>query len=161
MNRALNIGCGADVRKSTEDVDWWNVDADPEVKARFCLRAEEVGKSFLAVTFDHIEANDILEHVKVDRWRACLNGWVRLLKPGGTMRVQVPDPHAVMQRFQEGKIDEATLNRVIYGESTGEFDRHYQLISMERLGRAMMDAGLEVTEASILHICGIVIGRKP
>lgn len=164
MKLGLNLGSGKDYRKGDREVHWINVDLDPAVVSDLRASVELVNRA-LVQKYDIIEANDILEHVHCsednqDLWADVLQSWVGLLKPEGTLRVQVPDPHAIANLILTGSLDERTANRVIYGENTNAYDRHYQLISRERLETAMRGTGLDILESYNLHICAIVIGRK-
>lgn len=171
MKLGLNLGSGRNRIESTPEMVWMNIDADPATKPDIIASVGDCGAWFrqdepLNGKVDEIIANDILEHIPYrendqNRWRDVLSAWVSCLRPGGTIRIQVPDPHAIFERFSAGDITEETMNRVIYGERTTPWDRHYQLISSGRLGQAMVDMGLQLVEARTLHVCAIVIGVKP
>lgn len=166
MKLGLNIGCGkVDRRQSTPEVLWINIDADPAVNPDLVASVSDLDTRFMGQA-DEIVANDILEHIPYAQnnhteHQIVLNSWVRCLKPGGVIRVQVPDPDAIIALYQNGSLDETAMLRVIYGENTGRWDRHYQMITLRRLKSSMMMAGVEIIESSILNICAIVFGRKP
>ncbi len=158
------VGCGNEYRKTTPEMTWINVDADPDIKADVrwpinCLHTRYLG------FFDEIEAKDILEHVPYssaneNEWLETLQSWSWCLTAGGILKVQVPDIEAVMTQFHGGQIDFRTANRVIFGESTSPYDRHYQVFTLRQLRQTFLDLGLEVTEAYNLHVCAVVVGRK-
>lgn len=161
----LVVGCGSEYRTSTPEMTWLNVDADPAVKADLRWPVHELHTRY-AGFFDLIEAKDILEHVPYSEnnqteWFRALQSWCWCLARGGTIKVQVPDIEAIMAQFHNGHIDFVTVNRVIFGESTGQYDRHYQTFTLRQLRQWMEDLGLEITEAYNLHVCALVVGRKP
>jgi predicted SAM-dependent methyltransferase len=160
----MSVGCGKEYRETTPEMTWVNVDADPEIKADVRWPVEALHTRYLGF-FDVIEAKDVLEHIPYneahrEEWLCALQSWCWCLAPGGTLKVQVPDLEAIMAQFHEGTIDFRTANRVIFGESTGPYDRHYQTFTLRGLRQTMEDFGLEITEAYNLHVCAIVVGRK-
>lgn len=155
----LNIGSGENYREG-----WTNVDGRPDVKADIYDNVSHLDDRF-PLQADEIVANDILEHIPYsetnkDQWKTVLASWVRCLKPGGTIRIQVPCMDSIFVLYMNDKIDEDLSNRVLYGENTSWFDRHYQLFARARLLKAMEDCGLVIESVEYLHICLIVIGRK-
>lgn len=165
MKNGLNIGCGKDYRKSTDEINWWNVDGDKSVRADAHVNAthefDMVSAADVDDAYDEIVAIDILEHIRPDKWRVTLEYWCAFLKPGGTIRIQVPNLVNISARYLAGDIDEETANRVIYGERTNEWDTHYQLFSMERLTGTLREFGLEILEQSSLHVNIVVTAKKP
>lgn len=171
MKYGLNIGSGKERKINDLTMEWINIDADSKMEPDIVCSAEDLeglhidGKPFTE-HFDLIIAKDILEHIPYreddkDRWIMCLSSWVRCLKPGGTIRIQVPDPFAIADCLQRGTVSEETANRVIFGESTGLLDHHYQLISKNRLAMAMSRCRLMITKMETLHVCAIVEGVNP
>ena len=166
----LNIGCGKEYRESEPQTDsviktkWTNLDGDPAVRADVRFRLDRIHERY-AGFFDEIIAKDVLEHVPCnndspDAWLAALQSWCWCLAPGGTLWVQVPDIEAILKQFHDGTIDEATMNRVIFGTNTGVYDRHYRMFLLRELRKTMIDFGLNILEAYNLHVCAIVIGEK-
>jgi len=161
----LVIGCGKERKESTVDMKWINVDADPEVNAEVRTPIHRLHERYVGF-FDVIEAKDILEHVPysdadTEGWLQTLQSWSWCLARGGSLSVQVPDIEAIIKQYHDKTIDHATMNRVIFGTNTGQWDRHYQMFTLRQLRQAMVDMGLEVTEAYNMHVCAIVVGRKP
>lgn len=161
----LVIGCGKEYRESTPEMLWLNVDGDPAIRADARWDIDSIHTRYTGF-FDEIEAKDILEHVPYsesnqNEWLDTLQSWCWCLTRGGVLKVQVPDIEAVMAQFHEGHIDFRTANRVIFGESTGLYDRHYQTFTLRQLKQVMEDFGLQIEEAYNLHVCAVVVGRKP
>jgi len=57
---------------------------------------------FAADTFDEILADNVLEHFPWINSLSILGDWVRVLKPGGLMRVVVPDLAHIIQGYIKG-----------------------------------------------------------
>jgi predicted SAM-dependent methyltransferase len=80
----LNIGCGPDIRAGWENVD-----------KRFYANAVQAdvvkGMFYKDDTFDYAVANHLINMIRFHDVRAALTELRRVLKPGGTLRILVPD----------------------------------------------------------------------
>ncbi len=165
MRYGLVIGCGKEPMVSTPEMTWTNLDGDPAVKADSRIPVDCLHERYTGF-FDKIIAKDILEHVPCtdfnpNYWMHVLRTWSWCLRPGGEIFVQVPDIEAIMAQFHAAApIDLATVNRVIFGENTNAWDRHYRVFTLRELKAAMEYLGLEIVEAYNLHVCAMVTGRK-
>jgi DNA modification methylase len=81
--KKLNLGCGADIRKGYDNLDFvknqgvnivWNLNKFP-----YPIKDN---------TYDEIYARFILEHL--DDLSGCLKEWHRILKPKGKLTIEVP-----------------------------------------------------------------------
>ena len=63
------------------------------------------GLPFQDNTYDLIYASHILEHIPWYKTEDALREWVRVLKPGGTLEIWVPDGYRIWQMFMETMID--------------------------------------------------------
>ncbi len=103
----LNLGCGRDVRRSTKDAEWTNVDIAPREGARlldmtkipwgFAVSSREGGGyEFIPdESFDYVLADNVLEHFTNHDFIAIINEIDRVTKTGG--RVEIVVPHAMSQ----------------------------------------------------------------
>jgi predicted SAM-dependent methyltransferase len=55
---------------------------------------------------EEILAIHVLEHVHPADLQATLNEWLRVLVPGGVLRVHVPDSHALMEAYLQARADQ-------------------------------------------------------
>ncbi|HCD53350.1 MAG TPA: hypothetical protein DEQ34_12945, partial [Balneolaceae bacterium] len=78
----LNLGCGNDIREG-----WVNLDIAPLPGVDVVHNLEELPLPFEDEEFDHIRAQDILEHLE---YIPLLKEIHRILKPGGTISIRVP-----------------------------------------------------------------------
>jgi len=93
MSKYLNLGCGARINGS-----WVNLDfnsANPEV-IKHDLRAPLPfsDHSFRAVYHSHV-----LEHLKASEGEYLLRECVRILEPGGILRIAVPDLESIIRAY--------------------------------------------------------------
>ncbi|HEV8435098.1 MAG TPA: methyltransferase domain-containing protein [Thermoanaerobaculia bacterium] len=91
--RYLNLGCGEHFRR-----DWTNVDfrsRDAAVQAHDITQ----GLSFAAASFDVVYHSHLLEHLRREQVAAFLSECHRVLRPGGVMRVVVPDLERIARAY--------------------------------------------------------------
>lgn len=88
----LNIGCG-----SFFFPEWTNVDLAPARGVQAC----DIRKPLPcpAATFDATYSSHVLEHLTPEDGRALLSEQFRVLKPGGTCRVVVPDLETICREY--------------------------------------------------------------
>ncbi|MNX83829.1 hypothetical protein D3C86_1156070 [compost metagenome] len=91
--KLLNLGCG-----TTYHPDWVNIDlhaSPPHVIGHDLKR----GIPFPDASFDAVYTSHVLEHIPPAHAAAFLNEAVRVLKPGGVMRVVVPDLETICRLY--------------------------------------------------------------
>lgn len=81
----LNLGCGFDKRDGYLNVDLQEFH-DPDLVAD----VRELG-TLASDAYEEVLAIDVLEHLPRSDTDICLSEWHRLLQPGGTIVLQVPD----------------------------------------------------------------------
>lgn len=129
----LNLGCG-----HKPDPDRLNVDRRelPGVD----LVAEVTALPFAPGEVAEIYAAHLLEHFPHEQLqRQILPYWVKLLAPGGQLRLIVPDAQAMIAHYTAGETDWETLRRVLYGDQEYEGDFHHTMFSPQSL-IAMLEA---------------------
>jgi len=90
---------------------------------------------------DEIRASHILEHFGHQDVPKVLAEWVRVLKPGGCLKVAVPDFEEVAKRYLKGEAI-PTQSYVMGGQEDGS-DYHKCIFDRESLQEVMARAGLE------------------
>jgi len=91
----LNLGCGNKFHK-----DWINVDMasnSPEVIAANLIK----GIPFPDNTFDVVYHSQVLEHFPKDKAPGFIKECFRVLKPGGIIRVVVPDLENIVDEYKK------------------------------------------------------------
>ena len=92
--RYLHIGCGDVILpKPFENLDTRKMDGVDHV-----CEADKL--SFEDGTFDLVYSSHVLEHFKRNETQSILNEWVRVLKPGGIVRISVPSFESLIKIYQ-------------------------------------------------------------
>ena len=118
-------------------------------------------------SINEIRASHILEHFSHRDVLAVLKDWVAKLKPGGTLKIAVPDFGKVTEAYKAGE----KLNVVGYlmGGQVDQNDYHKSLFDKSTLMELMMAAGLtdlrewqsEINDCASLPISLNLQGTKP
>lgn len=133
------------------------VDAPPEiVRLNLCSGSQKVpgytnldAKLGLAVyplnydddSVDEIRCSHGLEHFPLNSVRAVLKDWVRALKPGGTLKIAVPNFRWICEQYLQGGSDDKLASYVLGGQQD-EHDFHKALFDESSLTWFLTDAGL-------------------
>ena len=81
---------------------------------------------------DEIRASHILEHFGHRQTMAVLQDWVRALKPGGRLRVAVPNFDYIVDRYKDGQSNEP-LEMFLMGGHTDPNDVHGAIFNRNKL----------------------------
>lgn len=132
MTIRLNIGAG-----ETEIEGYTPIDRKQGLEA-YPLAYEDN-------SVDAIRASHILEHFGHGDVPKVLNEWVRVLKPGGRIRIAVPD----MRKIGIMAVDDSDPRWLLYlmGGQTDANDFHKTVFTREKLEEAMVRAGIEQIES--------------
>ena len=90
---------------------------------------------------EEIVASHVLEHFSHREIRAVLTDWVRVLKPGGKIRIAVPDTEEVARLYLAGA--PVNIQGYLMGGHNDADDFHRCLFDKESLVEEMMSVGLE------------------
>jgi hypothetical protein len=90
---------------------------------------------------EEIRASHVLEHFSHTQVAAVLRHWVEKLRPGGLMRIAVPDFEKIARDYLEGK--NFDVQGYVFGGHSDERDRHGCGFDRELLTELLLDAGLE------------------
>lgn len=123
----LDIGCGGHPLEGYEPVDI------KHGKQAYPLSYQE-GSA------DEIHASHILEHFPHGQIHHVLGEWIRVLRPGGRLRISVPDFEVISRAYLEGK--DIPVQGYVMGGQLDEHDVHRSLFDMEALMDVMSDCGL-------------------
>ncbi len=160
--------------------EWEIFDAVPGPAVDHAGDARDLSR-FADGTFDALYASHVLEHFDyAGELERVLREWRRVLAPGGTLYVSVPDLDVLCGLFvQKDRLpaqDRFQIMRMIFGGHTTPFDHHqvgfnteFLAYFLERAGfvelRRTSDFGL-FADTSRLAVAGVpislnVIARKP
>jgi len=116
---------------------------------------------------DELRASHCLEHYPFRQVRAVVMEWARVLKPGGKLRIAVPDLAEISRRYLEGEAQ--PTEAFIVGGQTDENDYHRAVFDREKLREVMAAAGLvllrpwtsEIADCAAYPISLNIEGTKP
>lgn len=116
---------------------------------------------------DEIYASHILEHFSHNITADVLADWVRVLKPGGLLRVSVPNLSWIFNHRHVGKANDTIP--LLFGGQQDEQDIHLAAFDDDSLHKAMCDAGVDTIvpfdsftdDASSLPVSLNLQGAKP
>jgi predicted SAM-dependent methyltransferase len=91
----LNLGSGP---RGIDAPNWINVDGYPDRNVHYCL---DLNRSlpFSNDTFDGIFCEHVLEHFNLEQGRLLLQECLRILRPGGCVRLIVPDGARILRSY--------------------------------------------------------------
>jgi len=89
---------------------------------------------------DEIRASHILEHFPHAQVLDVLRDWVRALKPGGLLRIAVPDLELIAKAYLAGA--DLPIQGYLMGGQSDRTDFHYSAFDRESLEETMRAAGL-------------------
>lgn len=92
---------------------------------------------------DEEKASHVLEHFGNREVDNVLREWVRALKPGGRIRIAVPDCEYVCKKLLAGNPESEPLGSYLMGGQLDDNDYHRSIFNKERLTNMMEEAGLE------------------
>jgi hypothetical protein len=119
-------------------------------------------------SIDEIRASHVLEHFGYQDAMLAIREWVQKLKPGGVLRIAVPDFDGIVAAIGKGNPNNWPIQRYIYGGQTDEDDFHKCAFNEEYLRHLMAEAGLvdisrwtsEIVDCAALPISLNLMGRK-
>lgn len=148
QKRALNIGCGQDIKTNQNGFAWTNIDIRQTESS--VEKVDVFGRlPYDNNEFDYVLANDILEHHSYRRTEEVLKEWVRVLKSKGDIFIQVPCLTTIIQKFNSKKITEDRLVELLYGGQNYQgddwmFNVHYNCFSENIIKKLANNVNLSI-----------------
>lgn len=97
-------------------------------------------------TVDIIYASHVLEYFNIDEVRTVLREWKRVLKPGGILRVAVPDFRQISKLYLENKLSLSKFIGPLYGRMPmGEDSIYHKYVYDEEVMRDLLINNLGFT----------------
>jgi len=117
----LNLGSG----QRPFAKPWLNVDLQPKWKPDIVADCADLSGEVKDGSCELVVLSHVLEHFGCGAGLAMQNEAFRMLAPGGSLIVSVPDMRALSQGWLLGKLDTETYMINVYGAYMGdEADRH-------------------------------------
>jgi predicted SAM-dependent methyltransferase len=151
----LNLGCGPQELKG-----YVNIDRSKGTEAYPLVDIEDG-------SCDEIRASHLLEHFSYQQTGDVVGHWVSKLRPGGWLKLAVPDFAALAKAYDEKAPFD--VQKFIMGGQTDANDFHSTLYDIDNLLALMASAGLyrmqrwesEIEDCASLPISLNVMGQKP
>ena len=98
---------------------------------------------------DVIFSSHFLEHLYYDQALNLINECYRSLKPGGILRISIPDLEYAIGQYHKGRKDEMLRNFFFVEEDGNHFSRHKYMYDFQMLEKILVNTGfLNVTRCS-------------
>lgn len=128
----LHIGCGQKYLpgyKHVDVIDSEHIDYVCDARELNMIDAGSASEIYACHILEHVERSDVVDVLKE---------WYRALKPGGVIRIAVPDFEAIVQEY----INNNDLSRylgLLYGGQTYKYNFHYVTFDFKLL-KGMLEA---------------------
>ncbi len=136
----INLGC-----LGTKFKGFKNVDLDPGQKPDILTDMADLSMIKSGSVTEMI-ASHVLEHKRHTETEAILREWYRVLKPGATLWLMVPDFDAIVKVYIKSGMMYDWLRFVLYGDQTSEFNHHYITFTYPNLRNILHNIGFTDVE---------------
>jgi len=157
--KICNLGCGVTWHKGSREanpevytvrVDM-NENANPDFRCDVrCLPTEWEGK------FDEVKANHVLEHIRWEETDETLEEWIRIVKPGGILKLGLPDLKSAAEKIlrdeEKNRQMGPYLLGVIYGDQQSKFFNAHQDIGVHLTGFTPKDIAHRLDKLGMKNI---------
>lgn len=142
-SKILDLGCG-EIPNHTNDGRAMRVDLREDLRPDF--RADIMHLPFKTGSWDQVQSAHTLEHYPRAKVPLVLDEWIRMVKPGGLLRLILPDLKVAARQILKGNLDNGMMN-VLYGGQQDAYDFHRNGFTEETI-RALLNAkGMVVNRA--------------
>jgi predicted SAM-dependent methyltransferase len=115
--------------------------------------------------FDLVHARHVLEHFPRDEAPRALREWLRILRPGGTLEINVPNVLVALEAIkdiEEGRAEPSSYPWwQLYGAQTDHRDFHGNGFTPRKLRKLLEYVGLADIDIQTDHINIEAVARKP
>lgn len=96
-------------------------------------------------TVDEVYASHVLEHIHHSKTFPTIQEWVRVLKPGGRIRIAIPDFEKVLKNVKDDpeKFNSGYISAWLHGTHDVDHDRHQAVILKEDLESMLRACGID------------------
>ena len=131
----LHLGCN---NKIIESKEWVNI--DQRYLPGVTLGNVKYLKGYKNNSVDLIYASHLLEHFIRYETKNILKKWYEVLKPGGKLRLAVPNFETICEYYMKTK-DLSILKSAIYGGCEFEGNFHYNIFDFNSLKKLLNEVG--------------------
>lgn len=133
----IHLGCG-----DIASPEFINVDARPGPHVHYVRDVTDLsifGDGFA----DLVYACHVLEHVRHTTLRKTLWEWRRILKPGGILRLSVPDFDKIVHIYESSARDINSMLAPLMGGQGYEHNAHYCVFNQKYLSEKLIKVGFK------------------
>jgi predicted SAM-dependent methyltransferase len=130
----LHIGCGKKYLpgyKHLDVIDYEHVDFVCDARHLNMIKDKTVSEIYACHILEHVERSEVL---------GVLQEWHRVLKPGGVIRIAVPDFEAVVKEYNDKK-DLMCFQGLLYGGQSYDYNFHHVAFDIAVLKQFLDEAG--------------------
>lgn len=131
----IHLGCG-----DQNDSRYINVDSIPFRHVHFLHDVTKL-PMFGDDTADLVYGSHILEHTSYKLLLDTLHEWKRVLKPGGVLRIAVPDFDKILAIYEAEKHNIAKIEGPLMGGQNYKYNFHYAVFNRDYLAGKLKEAG--------------------
>jgi len=150
----LHVGAGQRILPGYENLDAYDNEHRPEYfrteVSRF-VRAELLDTAYVPDSVAEIRSHHVFEHIGILDLDRTLQGWNRILKTGGLVRIEVPDFAGCARRILSRRREEEkeVFYRHLFGSQVGPGEFHFNGLTAPRLMKLLEDYGFTVKLAYV------------
>lgn len=130
-----------------------NIDKNPQKDGE--ITGDIRNLDFEDNTVELLIAKNILQVFSHREFQKILLDWKRVLKPGGTLILSVPDLKSILEAYSRGSIDFAETQKGLFGKQETEFDYFYNGFDQNSLLNFLSNLGFKVVESQKIKINSI------
>lgn len=134
----VHLGCG-----EIDKPGWVNVDARSFPHVHVVTQRPDRLSLFPDGSVDLVYLSHVLEHLPRARIGSALSEFFRILRPGGTVRVSVPDFDLLVEMYQSSGRNVMAITQPLMGGQRSEWDFHYTVFNRPHLQGLLEGAGFE------------------
>jgi predicted SAM-dependent methyltransferase len=135
----LHLGCGTKHLKDYTNIDIRYLPGVDEVNNIRFLR------NYKENSVEEIYACHVLEHFGRWEYKEVLKRWFEILKPGGTLRIAVPNFESAVKWYTQTK-NLKSLMGILYGGQDYDENYHYVTFDYYTLSNDLIDIGFSKVE---------------
>lgn len=146
--RLLHIGCG-----DIDSAEFINLDARPLPHVHFVRQDITRLPMIPDQAFDLVYLCHVLEHIPRAQLRATLRELGRILKPGGTLRISVPDFDLMVALYEAAGRNLQVIAPALMGGQDYAFNFHYGVFNRAYLTGQLDQTGFQDVRTWDPHTC--------
>ena len=153
--RRCNLGCGIVRRHGSKEAspEAYTVRVDLNEEAHPDFRCDvRVLPTEWKESFDEVKANHVLEHIRWEETNETLEEWIRILKPGGILKLGLPDLKSAAEQILRHPEMTPLMLGVIYGDQQSKFFNAQQDIGVHLTGFTPVDIAARLQKLGMEQI---------